>query len=275
MAVSKEILIKTLHTILRPVVRFAIKHSLYLHDLIDCAKIVFIQIAREILEEEGQAATDSRVSVMTGVHRRDVRILSQSGMVPIKERNLAMLVMGAWQTDLQFLTKENKPKVLSFGTIDSDFYKLVQKLSVDVNPATILAELERVGAVEKSRAGVRLIVQSYAPRKDLAHGYELLSQDSEYLMQSVAENLETEVQPPNLHARTEYDKVRKSAIPEIKRWLLVEGHKLHQRARSFISRFDQDINPPKQLEENAKVVLGSFSLVRDAEKEEKRKGALK
>ena len=171
-----------------------------------------------------------------------------------------MRVVGRWRTDHAFITKGKKPRVLSFGKEDSEFNDLVNRISKDLNPATVLFELERVRAVEKTTKGLKLKIESYVPKGNVEDGFRILAQDSEDLIGSVEENVLEINEIPNLHARTEYDSIRPEHIPEIRRWLIREGHLLHQRARNFISQYDQDINPDPKFEgEGQKVVFGTFS----------------
>jgi hypothetical protein len=263
--IDKSALIRALRILLRPLVSFCLRHGLRIQDLIECCKVTFVEMSRDAIVVKGEEATMSRVSVITGLHRRDVKRLLDENPAVKTAVSLTMRVVGQWRTDPAFMTSARKPRVLSFGTEDSEFHNLVASVSRDLNPATVLFELERVGAVERSSRGLRLVVESYVPTGDFEEGFRILAADFTDLSRSVEQNVIEDPELPHLHARTEYDAVRPENLAEIKRWLIREGHLLHNRTRNYLSQFDQDINPdPEFAGETVRVVLGTFSRVDDA-----------
>lgn len=258
--VQQNILLRCLTIALRPFVAFCVRHALRLQDLIECAKVVFIEQSMEQARKKSSKPNISRLSLMTGVHRRDVARILRSPEPQSDQRDLIRRIMGQWQSDSRFITATKQPRILDCRGPGSEFFKLVESVSSDVNPATVLFELERCGAIEHTPRGVKLILESYVPSGDIEGGMEILSFDMDDLILGIEENIFNRSQVPNLHARTSYDNVRADALEEIRRWLIKEGHMFHSRAREFISQFDQDINPdPKYNGKKSKVVLGAFS----------------
>lgn len=257
---DKKLLMQILVLILRPAVKFCIRHSLHLQDLIECAKGAFVDAARKDLEDREVKVNVSRVSVMTGVHRPDVLRLLEEGIADNTERDLITRVMGQWRSDRRYRTKSGQPRVLSISGDQNEFAEVCASVSQDINPGTVLFELERVGAVERTRTGLRLVHESYVPKSNVMGGFSILSDDIDTLTETVEENVLDPERLPHLHARTSYDNVRPDALPEIKRWFLKEGHEFHARVREFVSKFDQDINPsPSFKGKGEKVVFTSFS----------------
>ena len=264
--IEKSLVIKCLQLLVRPVVKYCLRHSVRLQDLVECCKTIFVEVAEEDIKKAQGEVTTSRISVMTGMHRRDVKRILENVTKFDDQAGLVMRVVGRWRTDHAFITKGKKPRVLTFGTEDSEFNELVSRISKDLNPATVLFELERVNAIEKTSKGLKLVIESYVPKGNVEDGFRILSQDAEDLIDSVEENVLEVNDIPNLHARTEYDTIRPEHIPDIRRWLIREGHLLHQRARNYISQFDQDINPdPNFKGDGAKVIFGTFSKMSEAD----------
>lgn len=263
-SLDRDIAFKLLAFVLRPAVRFCVRHSLRLQDIIEVSKALLVHAAMEELKNQGLRANNSRISVMTGVHRRDIGSIEQGLSTQGYTKDLVTKVMGAWQTDKRYCTANGSPRVLTYQGNDSEFDRLVYSISTDVNPAAVLAELERSGSVEKRRLGVTLVKGSFIPKGDIQSGFKLASDDADDLTRSVEENLLEEPSLTNLHARTQFDNVRPGGVEEIKLWFLKEGHRLHLNARKFISRYDQDVNPDPKFEgKGVRVVLGTFSYVDD------------
>lgn len=259
---SENILFDCLRFVLRPLVTFCLNHGLKIQDLLEAVKELYVSMAAERIESTGQRVTESRLAVMTGVHRRDVTRLRSGETKDLNSRDLTFKVVGQWQNDKRFLTKGGKPCVLECNDQNSGFYKLVRSVSRELNPSTVLFELERTGAITRSGRGVTLVTDAFVPRGDIKAAFSILASDSADLISAVEENVFHMPAVSNLHCRTEYDRVRAENALDIKLWLLKEGHALHERARAFISQFDQDIAPKAAYRDYfCKVSITSFSNV--------------
>ena len=232
----------------RPVVRFCLRHSLQIQDAIEAMKSAFLAVAQEELQRNGRVdqpnvPSVSRISAMTGMHRRDVSRLMR-GNPPVRpSENLITRVIGQWRSNARFTAPSGGPRVLRVDSKQSEFAELVSSISKDLNPYTVLLELERLGYVQETKRGVKLIARSYIPAGDMERGVGLLSADAADLMWAVEENLLDRPQYPNLHLKTEFDNIAPEHIPKIRQWLLDEGSAFHERAFTFLSQFDRDANP--------------------------------
>ena len=262
---------KYLRIMLQPLAKYCLRHSIGIQDFLEDLKVVFLRTAQEELRESGEELNVSRLSAMTGVHRRDVRRICKHEEEKSEPQNPISKIIGRWQTDPRFKRKDGKARVLKIDGETNEFAELAQLVCSDLHHGTVLAELERLGIVEKVPTGLRLIQRAYVSRGNSKEAYEFMSQDIQDLMSAVEENLTAEPETPNLHLSTIFDRVISTAVPEIREWLIREGTLLQQRAREFLSRFDYDTNsdlPKKQ--EVSRVVLGSFSLTEPRKKQTKR-----
>lgn len=254
---------ETLRAMLRPVVRLCLRSSWGIQALVETAKEVFVELASEEIERSGERVSVSRVNVMTGIHRRDVQRLLTGARPKEAQGALIARVIGQWEQDPRFRTRGGSPKVLSDSGAESDFHRLVRTVSKDVNPATVRRELERIGAVEMTERGVKLVSRAYTPGEKVAEGMAILTNDVDDLVVAVEENLLGEVSVPNLHGRTEYDNIAPESLPEIREWLFREGSTFHRKVRDYLSQFDRDINPSLGGAGGGRVVFSTFSRMSD------------
>ena len=243
--------------VLRPIVRFCLKHSFYLQDIVEILKRLLLEEASLLLEAEGQKVNVSRVSALTGMHRKDIPRL-QSGEVPLEEKNLVSRVLGQWQFDRRFSLKDGKPKVLKLDTSANSFKDLVASVSSDLNSGTLLFELERLGLIKKRGSVVRLLKGHHSVQGNTKDALIILSADINDLLNSVDTNLAAK-ESIHLHGRTEFDNVDPKAVPKIRNWLIKEGREFHQRAREYLSKYDRDILGKPSGEPGARVAVGTFS----------------
>ncbi|MCB0346418.1 MAG: hypothetical protein KDD66_14970 [Bdellovibrionales bacterium] len=254
---------------MKPALRFCLKHAMSFHKLMEMAKQALVELTIVELEASGSKVNVSRVSAATGLNRRDVaRILRQEDRLEDLP-HLASRVTNRWENDPDFTTKNGKPRVLSYRGKNSEFHQLVAKVSKDLHAGTMLKELERRGAVERLPSGLKLEsgtnFHTSAPNK----GLELLAQDTSSLIDAVEENLFTEQATRNLHIRTDYDNILLSRLPEVRAWLLEHGRNYHREVRAYLSQFDKDVSPNTGPDEpgGGKVVVTAFSTTQPGDSE--------
>ena len=267
MIVDSKYIVSTLILISKPIVRFCIRHSLKLQDLVEIQKALFVETAEEELVARHGKATDSSISVMTGLHRRDISRFREGPVELNKTQDIVTKVIGQWQQDKRWIDSNGKPRSLEYGRENSDFSELVSLVSNDITPVAVLHELDRLGLAKIGSDSVVLTVDTFVPKGDPIGGFKILSEDVNDLLLAVEKNVLTECDPPNMHYRTEYDRINPSALPKIQQWFLKQGHDLHLKAREFLSKHDLDINPkPAGSEKPLRVSLSSFSYI-DSSKE--------
>lgn len=258
-------IVRAIKRMLRPVARLCIRQAIKLNDLIEIFKHVLVEVAQEELQRSNHPYSDSKVTAMTGVHRKDVRRIERSGGKFTPPQNAIAKIMVQWQHDPNFTTKSGKPRVLSTEGKDSEFAKLCAAVDgANLNAYTILFEMERIGIVEKTSGSAKLIWKDYAPGTSMKEGLTMLGEDMEDMASAVVENVTTTPETPHLHLKTEFDKIDPEKLPEIKRWILEEGSAFHHRARKFLAKYDSDLTPPTHPHKNtARIVLGAFSFAED------------
>lgn len=258
-SIDRSVLLSCFRLLLRPLLRFCVRNCISIQEIIESVKVVLIETTAEELEGSNIPVNVSRLRVATGMHRRDVVRVYRERAIHDFSGTLIQNVLGQWQQNREFLNKSRKPRVLSLEGDDCEFNRLVRAVSVDVHPSSVLDELVRLGAAVCTIRGVRLEHRAFIPKGDPQAGYQLVSRDSEDFLAAVEENIFYTPNPPNLHARTEYDNVSDKDLPQIRSWLYREGSAFHERARNFLSKFDRDLNPQPGKPGGARVVIGSFA----------------
>lgn len=259
-AISPE----TLKTLLRPIVRLLLRYGVSYKDFCQAAKSVFVNAAADQLEEEEYSVNVSRLSVMTGVHRADVKRIFEDGLEPIqKKTHLVSRIISTWELDPDFTNSRKAPKALTFEGEESEFSALVKKITTSVPPGTVLYELQRLGSVEVVKNRLRLLQDFQFMGESKEEGFWLLAEDLRSLSDAASENIEVKNTIPNLHIRTEYDNIDPSSLETIRIWLVEHGRVFHREARAFLSQYDRDVNPDSEFDPNAspgaKVVVSAFS----------------
>ena len=167
-------LLKALRHVMQPLVRLMLRKGVTYLVFADLLKEVFVEVADREFRLGEKAPSDSRISLLTGVHRKDVRRLRNTGdpaasTLPENITFGAQLV-NAWAS-APFCNDAGQPQPLprlaSVGG-DRSFDALVAKVSTDIRARVVLDEWLRLGIVrldEKER--VHLEAQAFVPHKGL------------------------------------------------------------------------------------------------------------
>ena len=178
MSTRHQIVLHTVLRALRPLLRLLLRHGVTYTAFAAALKPAFLEAARQELQAQGMPVTDSALTLLSGVHRRDVRALTR-GETPALSTNdlnppvsLAGEVVGRWMSDPTWQDAEGRPRELTRAAFD----ELVSTVSQDVRPRALRDELARLGVVTCAEDGcVTLCAQGFAPRQGFAEMAALLA----------------------------------------------------------------------------------------------------
>jgi hypothetical protein len=180
-------LLNAVLAVMRPLVRLLVRQGVTYTVLVAALKRVFLDAAHAELNAAGKPVTDSAVSLLSGVHRRDVRNLTRLAKTappPLREPiSVASQLVGRWMSQPQFLDSGENPAKLPRSGGDASFDALAAAVSNDVRPRALLDELIRLGVVREAADEVELLVQGFVPRAGYA---EMTQQFKDNLADHVA-----------------------------------------------------------------------------------------
>ena len=260
MEIQHHQLYQSIRIMLRPIVRFCLHRTMKVQDILECLKFALIDVAVEEISRLNEKVNVSKLSVATGLRRREVMRIYREGDHKSWAVGLSTKVIGAWQNDRRFLTKQGKPRVLSLSGQDSEFSRLVRSVSQDVPTASVLFDLERMGAARRTDRGVELCSDGLPGERDLAEACRMLGEDVAALMRTVEENVERHRKVPNLHLRTVFDNIARSDLSALRELILKEGSEFHARLAKLIGKHDLDIRPRKDEVGGGKLTVTSFGV---------------
>ncbi len=165
-------LLQAVQQVLRPLVRGFIRFGLTYPALSNMLKRIYVQsVQDEFRIAANKPASDSRITLLTGVHRKDVRkFREEQEPTPLALSNVSLTaqIIAQWLGDPQYCHEDNKPKPIPrFGAEPGSFEALIRSISKDMHPRAILDELLQSGAVHLDDAEqVHLNTKAYVPEAD-------------------------------------------------------------------------------------------------------------
>ena len=150
---SKELLIaNAMKRVFRPFVKLMLANNLTYTFIIDVIKALFVEVADQEFNQQGKRLTDARISLMSGVHRKDVKRLRelQPDVEDVMPENVSLgaQLVALWNANPKYLNEEGMPKPLarfSSAKTEESFEGLVRSLSTDIHPRAVLDEWLRLG----------------------------------------------------------------------------------------------------------------------------------
>ena len=147
---------KLLDPILYPLARLAIRRGWLFPTLADRLRHAYLAAS---LGEAGTKATDSRLSVLTGLQRRDIaRLRSEQNTAPPSHRQPLAEIISKWWSDDTY----NADGIPVQGG-EGSFTHLARSVRKDVHARTFLDVLIETGAVEETDGILRLLTRTYRP----------------------------------------------------------------------------------------------------------------
>jgi len=194
--------------VLQPLARLMIDHGLQLPSMVDLLKKALVDEAARAYGVADKGSSDTRISLLTGVHRKDVKRLRSAPQVDTDATPLVPLaatVVACWISEPRFLNADQTARPLARTPGrglpgEPDFTSLVAEVSRDVGARAVLDELVRLGVVELRDDGfVVLKTNGFVPREGLRESFHFLAANvSEHLNAAVHNLAPDRATPPKL-----------------------------------------------------------------------------
>lgn len=187
--------------------------------LSDMLKGLFVEVAEGDFPLAGKAPSDSRISMLTGVHRGDIRRLRHGGakedLTVSGPVSLGAQIVAAWLTQALFMDAEGKP--LSLARLSShssgpSFEDLVASQSKDVRARVVLDEWLRLGIARIDDGDmVSLVTESFVPQAGFEEKLQFFAHNLADHAAAAGANLEGDG-PPWLERSVFFDELSPASV---------------------------------------------------------------
>ena len=234
--------------LLRPLVRILLRNGVSYSTFSDFVKWVYVDVANKEFGIEGRKQSTSRVSVITGLSRKEVvrvrQLARPDDRASTEKYNRAARVIAAWRRDRNFLDAEGKPAALPMAGPDVSFSELVKRFSGDVPVRATLDELIRVGAVERLEDGrVSLLTRTYIPQSSDADKLHILGTDVAHLISTFDHNLKSDPIDPFFQRKVAYDNLPDEVLSKFRKHSAKRAQTLLESLDRWLAQHDRDVTP--------------------------------
>lgn len=245
---KSRVLYAAIARILRPLIHILMRNGISYGTFADLAKWLFVDIANREFAIEGRKQTISRISVITGLNRKEVKRVSElpvpDDQASSERYNRAARVIAGWRRDKAFRNKKGGPADLPVTGLGSTFQTLVKNYSGDMPFRAILDELIRVGAAVRTDEGrVHLVARAYLPAGDETMKIHILGTDVAHLITSIQHNLAPDERGPFYQRKVMYDNLPQDVLPAFRKLSTESAQELLEKLDAWLSDRDRDSDP--------------------------------
>jgi len=232
--------------LLEPIALLLLKSGITWREFADLAKVKFVQVATKEFGIRGRPTNASRVAILTGIDRRDVRKLrAVSSEPPVSAPGFMSKptqLLDGWFHDPDFLTASGEPRQLEVSEGEDSFAALVRRYTPGIPHVAMIKELRGVGAIEELPDGrLRALKRNYIPRELTDNQIRLWGSVLEDVGTTLEHNLMRKPsERPRFERRALSLTVERRALPEFEAFLAAEGQAFLERIDDWLAAHQAD-----------------------------------
>jgi hypothetical protein len=263
-------LLKAARRVMRPLVRLMMQSGVTFPVLADTLRQLFVEVAvNEILLDQ-RSRTDSRISLLSGVHRKEIkrlRSLPLNDAVTPDVVTMASQIVARWLGSAMFADASGQPRILPRlaqpgETTEPAFEDLVLSVTTDVRPRAVLDDLLSHGVVSVIEGDrVQLNTHAFIPRPGGAEQLFYFARNLHDHVAAAAANI-TASKPPYFDRSVHYDDLTPTQAETLRAYARdVAMHALLDVNRKALDLLESDTTPapdPATHADRHRVNLGIY-----------------
>jgi hypothetical protein len=245
-------LIKAINLLCKPLIRLLIEKGVTFPQFRELIKELYVEVANEHFSLDNKTPSDSRIFVLTGIHRKDIKRLRQQAQqqdqIITSTASLSGEIVARWTSMPEYLNEKGKPRQLLRAEKDNEpgFDKLVSSINKDVRPKVILDEWLRLNIVRIKDEYVILNQSAFVTNKEFNEMAYYLGHNVHDHMASCVNNILIE-NDPMLERSVYYASLTESSVNKLRTIASKKGNELLQHLnKQAIKFYDAD-----KLKDNA------------------------
>lgn len=252
------VLVRAITRVLRPLVRLMLASGITYPFIAELLKGLFVEVADKEFRLDEKSATDSRISLLTGVHRKDVRRLRNQDLATELSMpeviSVGAQLVTSWLEQPPFVGEDGRPRPLPrLASADGEvsFERLVMSRSKDIRARVVLDEWLRLGIVSlDDQDRVVLSTEAFIPKDGMEEKLYFFAHNLHDHAAAATHNLVGEGKPW-LERSVYYDELSQASVDELNAQAQQLGTSmlktLNQSALRLEARDAQDTSPRQRF----------------------------
>lgn len=248
MAERRDALLDAATEALRPFAKRLLAEGVPFGALERRLRALIVEVAERDFALEGRDATDSRIALLTGINRKEVRRLRAGNADTAPSHfgiNHVTSLVSRWTTDPHMIDTAGRPRALPYrAERGPSFMALARTVTSDLAPGVLLEHLVATGAGELRADGmVALRSRALVARAGSAEAMQILAEDPAELIETMLRNVLGERGEALLQRKVAFDNLGSAGAERVRAELRREGERFLGRMEGLLARYDRDRNP--------------------------------
>lgn len=214
---QNQLLKKAIKHLLKPLIRFLINKQITLPSLLEVIKSAYVEVAEKDFTLDDKPLTDSRINLLTGVHRKDVKRLrdQESDNSPSQRLSINSLMLASWMGEEPYCIN-GEPQPLAINGQQS-FESLANEYSrQNIHPSSIMNSWLQMGWISKRED------QTLSLNMDTLHNNQLNEDQLYFFAQNLSDHIATSTgnlsdSQKNFERAVFYNKLSKNSLLLLKK----------------------------------------------------------
>lgn len=214
-------LVTAIERILRPLVKLLLSYQLTYPQLIRILKSTYVEVAEHEFKVNDKRQSDSRIHLLTGVHRKDVKRLrdeTRQDQAAPPLVSAGAQIIGHWLGTSKYLDAAGKPRPLPLRPSATDgisFEGLVETVcKQDIRPRVILDEWIRLGIAHEENEHVVINTGAFTPDTGFDEKAFFFGKNTQDHINAASHNLRG-LKPSYFDRSVYYDNLTESSVEEL------------------------------------------------------------
>jgi hypothetical protein len=246
-------LLKAVKNILYPFVLLLMRTGISFPQLSETLKEVYIDVADKQFRLDNKNQTQTRLSFLTGIHRKDVKRLQNSQQDIQEPENISVGVklVSLWIKESRFLDDTGKPLLLPLKSDTApSFEELVKTVcKQDIRSRVVLDEWLNQGVVTLQDNHVALCSEAYIPKESQNEKAYFLGKNVADHLSAASENLLND-SPAFFERSVYYDELSDDSIAELQAMVEENGMCLLKQLNDRASELKQ-VDQQKEVDQSS------------------------
>jgi len=239
-------LVKAINMLCKPLIRLLIEKGITFPQFRELMKDLYVEVADEQFSLDDKKPSDSRIFVLTGIHRKDIKRIRQQNEQGDQQitssASLSGEIVARWSSMPEYLDDKGKARQLlkNGKNGEAGFEQLVSSVSKDVRPRVILEEWLRLNIVRLKDDYVILNKSAFVTNKEFKEMAYYLGHNVHDHMASCVNNILTESKPM-LERSVYYSCLTENSVNKLNAIASKQGDELLQHLnKQAIKLYDAD-----------------------------------
>lgn len=157
---ENQLLQRAIKHMLKPLIKFLINKQITLPTLVEIIKSAYVEVAEKDFPVKEKAPTDSRINLLTGVHRKDVKRLRDQDDIhkPSERLSINSLMLATWMSESPYC--KNGTSIPLPATGEVSFESLANLYSrQNIRASSILENWLNLGWIKQDEEGLLTLQQ--------------------------------------------------------------------------------------------------------------------